>query len=272
MANGPKKQIAIVGGGCAAMAAAWDLTHDDACEVTIFQIGGRLGGKGASSCNAAYGHRIEEHGLHLWLGYYENAFRLVRTCFDELRRTDIDKVNDPELAEMLALRPFDNWNWQTAFERARLVGLADDSTGDWLPWIARFPEYVHESEEGVTGIYRDANGMPLPGVHIVKDRRRAYPGEPVPLAVEQCPPGEDEGAGQRLDVAYFLTHALRELQAFAESLELRLSNPANAIDAPPDTENLDVLLADALGPDIPSGRSRSDADPVDVPARCGRCA
>ena len=70
-----RKRIAIVGGGCAAMAAAWDLTSRKkagSCDVTIFQMGGRLGGKAASSRNApGFGDRIEEHGLHLWLGYYE---------------------------------------------------------------------------------------------------------------------------------------------------------------------------------------------------------
>ena len=30
------------------------------------------------------GGRIEEHGLHIWLGYYENAFRLLRECYAEL--------------------------------------------------------------------------------------------------------------------------------------------------------------------------------------------
>ena len=74
------------------MAAAWDLTSaggplpdTDPCDVTIFQMGGRLGGKAASSRNTQFGDRIEEHGLHLWLGYYENAFRMVRTCFEELK-------------------------------------------------------------------------------------------------------------------------------------------------------------------------------------------
>ena len=30
--------------------------------------------------------RIEEHGLHIWLGFYENAFRLIRRCYAELNR------------------------------------------------------------------------------------------------------------------------------------------------------------------------------------------
>src|SRR5215217_386505 len=44
-------------------------------------MGWRLGGKGASSCNKALGNRVEEHGLHLWFGFYENAFDLMRRTY-----------------------------------------------------------------------------------------------------------------------------------------------------------------------------------------------
>ena len=44
-------------------------------------MGWRLGGKGASSCNKALGNRVEEHGLHLWFGFYENAFDLMRKTY-----------------------------------------------------------------------------------------------------------------------------------------------------------------------------------------------
>jgi len=43
-------KIAIVGGGCAAMAAAFELSHPRHAgryEITIYQTGFRLGGKGA---------------------------------------------------------------------------------------------------------------------------------------------------------------------------------------------------------------------------------
>ena len=207
------------------MAAAWDLTADErtatgtTCDVTIFQMGGRLGGKGASSRNHDYGDRIEEHGLHLWLGYYENAFRMIRTCFEELKHV---RSNDPELSPHLEHLPFNNWDWLSAFERASLVGLADYSSGDWVPWIARFPEYVLKSEDGVTGVYTAADGSTIPGVHVVEDRKRAYPGEePVVLRGAHCEDGEDVCL-ERPTVAFFLTHALRELQAFVEALELRI--------------------------------------------------
>ncbi len=230
------------------MAAAWDLTADErkaageSCDVTIFQMGGRLGGKGASSRNDAYGDRIEEHGLHLWLGYYENAFRMIRTCFEELKQV---RTNDPELSPHLQNRPFDNWNWLSAFERASLVGLADYSSGDWLPWIAKFPEYVPKSEDGVTGVYTTPDGSTIPGVHVVADPTRAYPGEePVELRGEQCGDGEDVCLEQPT-VAFFLTHALRELQAFVDSLELRIEQLSVRGGAVP-PEDPDALLSQVM--------------------------
>lgn len=80
-------KVAIIGGGCAAMAAAFELTrpeHRGRYEVTVYQLGWRLGGKGASGRGPA--DRIEEHGLHVWMGFYENAFAVMRRCYAELGR------------------------------------------------------------------------------------------------------------------------------------------------------------------------------------------
>ncbi len=82
------KKVAIIGGGCASVAAAFELTRPERngeFEVTLYQLGWRLGGKGASGREETTG-RIEEHGLHLWMGFYENAFRLIRDCYEELDR------------------------------------------------------------------------------------------------------------------------------------------------------------------------------------------
>ena len=69
------------------MAAAFELTrptHRGKYQVTVYQVGWRLGGKGASGRGPA--DRIEEHGIHIWMGFYENAFRLLRECYAELNR------------------------------------------------------------------------------------------------------------------------------------------------------------------------------------------
>jgi uncharacterized protein with NAD-binding domain and iron-sulfur cluster len=75
----------VVGGGCGAITAAFELTRPEQhrrFDVTVYQLGWRLGGKGASGRGLA--GRIEEHALHVWLGFYENAFRMLRDCHAEL--------------------------------------------------------------------------------------------------------------------------------------------------------------------------------------------
>src|SRR5207247_9116982 len=119
-------KVAIIGGGCASVAAAFELSrpeHGGRYQVTLYQLGWRLGGKGASGRGPA--GRIEEHGLHLWMGFYENAFRLVRECYAELGR-------DPRACPIA--------NWRDAFGPAPVVGVADRGPdGRWRPWFAEIP-------------------------------------------------------------------------------------------------------------------------------------
>src|SRR3954463_4949904 len=119
-------RVAIIGGGCAGTAAAFELTQPHMAgkyAVTIYQLGWRLGGKGASGRGVA--DRIEEHGLHLWMGFYENAFRLMRECYQELGR-------DPGTCRIA--------DWRAAFTPAPAVALTDRlGSGDWQHWIAHFP-------------------------------------------------------------------------------------------------------------------------------------
>lgn len=121
-----RTRVAVIGGGCAALSAAFELTrpeHRGRYQVTVYQTGFRLGGKGASGRGVA--GRIEEHGLHLWMGFYENAFRLMRECYAELGR-------DPQSCPIA--------DWRDAFTPAPLVGVTDqDPSGAWTPWVAHFP-------------------------------------------------------------------------------------------------------------------------------------
>lgn len=86
MDDGPaeKIRVAIVGGGCAGIAAAWALSHHPDYEIHVYEKSWRLGGKGASV--RSDDGRILEHGLHVWLGFYENAFRMMRECYAEVER------------------------------------------------------------------------------------------------------------------------------------------------------------------------------------------
>lgn len=111
----------------AGLAAAWRLSepqHTGAIRsVTVYQRGWRLGGKGASSRGP--NGRIEEHGLHLWLGYYENAFRLLRECYSALDRP----ATDPGA-------PIGTWD--EALLPVDVVGLEDLRGEHWHHWLGRF--------------------------------------------------------------------------------------------------------------------------------------
>jgi uncharacterized protein with NAD-binding domain and iron-sulfur cluster len=126
--TGSRPDVAVLGGGMAGLAAAWHLTQpahrDRVGQVTVYQRGWRLGGKAASHRG---GHeRIEEHGLHVWLGYYDNAFRLIRECYGELDRTTTDPASPVR-------------TWRDAFIPAPLIALEDFHEGDWQTWSASFP-------------------------------------------------------------------------------------------------------------------------------------
>lgn len=148
-----KTRIAIVGGGCGALTAAFELSKprdkpdDEQFEITVYQMGWRLGGKGASGRNkAADKHdRTEEHGLHVWMGFYENAFRMMRECYGAL----------PEVQD--AKSPFHSW--EDAFMPDHWVGVADESRGVWRTWNSFFP-----ATPGLPGdpIDPDTNPFSLP--------------------------------------------------------------------------------------------------------------
>jgi uncharacterized protein with NAD-binding domain and iron-sulfur cluster len=87
------QKIAILGGGIGSLAAAAELTNDPDWqknyEITIYQMGWRLGGKGASGRNQKIHDRIQEHGIHLWMGFYENAFNLIRQIYAEAHAKEL---------------------------------------------------------------------------------------------------------------------------------------------------------------------------------------
>ncbi len=84
------QRIIILGGGMAALAAAYQLVSlPDAprrFDITLYQVGWRLGGKCASSRNLNVYGRVEEHGLHVWFGCYARAFGMLRNCYRALGR------------------------------------------------------------------------------------------------------------------------------------------------------------------------------------------
>ena len=79
-------KVHILGGGPAGLTAAYALkfksTTPDAFDVTIVESSFRPGGKCASH-RAGPDQRIEEHGIHLFFGFYENAVAMLQDCQNE---------------------------------------------------------------------------------------------------------------------------------------------------------------------------------------------
>jgi uncharacterized protein with NAD-binding domain and iron-sulfur cluster len=131
-----RERIAILGGGMSALTAAFAITNDETArrryEVTIYQDGWLLGGKGASVRNRAMHDRIEEHGLHIWMGFYENAFQVMRACYGELGR--------PAGAPLAT--------WQDAFVKHSFITLEEETREGWRHWHFHAPENDEVPGEG----------------------------------------------------------------------------------------------------------------------------
>jgi uncharacterized protein with NAD-binding domain and iron-sulfur cluster len=128
------RKIAIIGGGVGSITAAYALTDQPdwqtKYDITIYQLGWRLGGKGASGRNRQKANRIEEHGLHIWAGFYDNAFRSMRSCYEELVKMRLRSPEDP-LGTM-----------EKAFKPLNTFVLSEDAIGstaqEWRPWLIQF--------------------------------------------------------------------------------------------------------------------------------------
>lgn len=122
-----KQKIAVLGGGVSAMSAVYAITSQpdwkSRYDISVYQMGWRLGGKGASGRNPTLGERIEEHGLHIWFGFYENAFKVMRELYDELNRP--------------AGAPLQKWD--DAFKQQSFVLVDEFINNKWEIWPFEFP-------------------------------------------------------------------------------------------------------------------------------------
>jgi uncharacterized protein with NAD-binding domain and iron-sulfur cluster len=129
----------------AGLTTAWALSRDgwqrELASITLLERSWHPGGK-AGSVRGAHG-RIEEHGLHVWLGYYDNAFALMRDCYAELDRATTDPACPVR-------------NWRDAFSPTARIGVANPSGDGWEHWIASFATNDHlPGDPGATGLRPD---------------------------------------------------------------------------------------------------------------------
>jgi len=126
-----RTKIAVLGGGPASLTAVHYLTRTPELrrryDVTVYQMGWRLGGKGASGRRRGDGpddlNQIQEHGLHILFGFYQNFFRMMSEVYDELGRTP----------------PAPMATWREAFVVDRYGVIEYDFEDRWAPIDLTFP-------------------------------------------------------------------------------------------------------------------------------------
>jgi uncharacterized protein with NAD-binding domain and iron-sulfur cluster len=143
-----RKKIAILGGGIAALSAAFELTELDPenklFDITVYTIGWRLGGKGAVGRNTAKGNRAEEHGLHVWTGFYDNAFHLVDRVYAALTKQGIRPPFGGRECSFIGLD-------HCVLTEPVPPGVKPDPCTDWNSWVINLAPH-----EGLPGTPRDS--------------------------------------------------------------------------------------------------------------------
>ena len=170
-----KKKIAVLGGGMGSLATVWELTSQPnwnaLYEITVYQMGWRLGGKGASGRNMesfqgatglakevtealeeetiAPNYRIEEHGLHIFFGFYENAFRIMKEAYEQMGydgpfQTVADGFK-PHSFIVLLEKYKNRWvPWNIEVPRNKLVPWEGGATGSILTHIVTTLRFMYE--------------------------------------------------------------------------------------------------------------------------------
>ncbi|GAA4829075.1 NAD(P)-binding protein [Algivirga pacifica] len=124
-----KKKIAIIGGGIAGMTTAWELSNQanwkEKYDITIYQMGWRCGGKATTGVGME--GRIEERGIHMFQGWYENAFRMVKEVYHHIGEQGLN----PEGAFQ---------TWKDAFVQNPVTLMVEqDKEGNWMNWPMVLP-------------------------------------------------------------------------------------------------------------------------------------
>lgn len=136
----PKRRIAVLGGGLGSLSAVYELTDypdwQNHYEITIYQTGWRLGGKTATG-RSTY-NRIEEKGIHIMQGWYDNTFRMI---IDAYRLQEELKLN-PE-------SPLKKWSEAIIPDNSTFFTEWSQKEGKWINWPIIFP--MNDREPGSSG-------------------------------------------------------------------------------------------------------------------------
>lgn len=178
-----KIKVAVLGGGPAACAAAVALARQtDRYEVSMYTTGFRLGGKCQSWRNPDKAWRVEEHGLHAFLGFYHNAFTAVQGAYHDAFAT-------PEIGEAL---------YQHAFYGEPYNGVMVQRNGGWA--YCPTPQLTSSAQQPSTSLGAEPGDSLLAALEAVA--RRA-------LDHFTAMSGEHRGLGDALEGHMGVLHSLR---------------------------------------------------------------
>ena len=139
MSENQKKKIAVLGAGMSALSAVHELTNyegwKDDYEVTIYVRGWRVGGKTATGRGPNM--RIEEHGIHIMQGWYNNSFRLIKDVYAERAKNHLD----PNC-------PIQTWEEAFIEDDGTLLMEYSKSEGRWINWPLVMPGNDAEPGDG----------------------------------------------------------------------------------------------------------------------------
>jgi uncharacterized protein with NAD-binding domain and iron-sulfur cluster len=123
-----------------ALSAVFAITDQDGWadrfDITVYQLGWRLGGKAATSRDPRES-RVLEHGYHMLFGFYENTFAVMRRCYDELGRDPAQPIST-----LVALSTDDEARYpgRYAFHRQNTAVLQQQlADGSWHNLVFDFP-------------------------------------------------------------------------------------------------------------------------------------
>lgn len=212
-----RTRVAILGGGMAGLSAAYHLSNTPTLRqryaLTVYETGWRLGGKAASGRNANIYQRIEEHGLHVWPGFYDQAFRLIRDVYGDLDRPVEVPIRD----------------WEQAFVPQDYLVIQERIERNWIAWPfrARRNPGAPGDPRGILAPTRLVIAM-LHSLHSMIESLgttpHAMPGsaeEPLPRAWGTVPQGLQEELETKrvVDLPGLLRRAVRLMDRWAHSAD-----------------------------------------------------
>ena len=158
--------VAVIGGGCAGLAAAVQATQDGR-QVTLFEMASKLGGRARSvHCRDENGQDLTlDNGQHILIGAYHRSLALMaqvgvspdqvlqrlplRLCYPDLAGLSLPS-GPPLLAFARAVLACRQWRWRDRWSLLRhcavlaLKGFSCDSRLSVADLCADFPEPVRE--------------------------------------------------------------------------------------------------------------------------------